>query len=159
MSITIFQKSSFFKDINSKKDYSYVTIMDTQTMQSFFGMAPVMSISINDSTDTSITKNMQGGFNYASFQDNPSVIQITGFYPIASYSRNNNCKTSSNNTSTVDVFFNKYKASKSNNALKLTIGKQTYNTILINMKRESLQDSKYAGLMGYQMTLIGKRTT
>ena len=154
----IFQRSSFFKDTNSNKDYSYVTIMDDKTMQTFFGMAPVMSISINDSTDTSITKNMQGGFNYASFQDNPSIIQITGFYPIASYSRDNKCKTSTS-TSTIDKFFNKYKASKSNSTLKLTVGDQTYNTILINMRRESLQDSKYAGLMGYQMTLIGKRTT
>lgn len=150
----IFKSPGIVKLSNSSK-YGYISLGDSNS--TYFFNAPMTGISITQSIDYNINKALSGNFSMLTFQQHPVVIRLSGLQCVAVYA----CDSSGNSQdkpkiqSKISQFFQRYNMSKTDNKLQVTIAKDIYKAVIVQMKRQSIQ--KFPGSMVYDITMYGTK--
>lgn len=115
---------------------------------------PVLSLSIQQSTDCSLYKTLAGSFSIATFQDKPSLIKITGLVPVK---KDSNCSNNLTDLAGLLTLYNTIKASNTAAKQKLTISVNSniYHCALLTLKYQNADN--FPGVIFYQISLVGAR--
>lgn len=141
--------------LNNTRKYGYVSF-GTQTNK-FFAQAPITGISIQQSVDYSINKNLAGNFDMLVFQSHPVVIRIQGIQIIAYYNcENDKSLTPTYSQSNIQKLYQEATAGlRQNNKkpLTITVAGDVYKAVIVHLRRQSFD--KFNGTMSFDLTLYG----